>query len=351
MSTNKTFLALVGLVTLAFAWVLWPLFGALFWGLTLAIVFAPLHATVLTRLGGRRNLAAVTMIFGLLVGVILPMLLIIAAVVQEASALVAAISSGVVDLQGLAQQALAELPLWARGLVQGLIPNDLLGLQHSLVVSVSLWLGANVPLVFSIGQSTAGLVMGLGVTLYLVFFLFRDGESLTKHFTSAIPMPPEVRSDLLSTFTTVVRATVKGNVVIAIVQGALGGAAFAALGIPGALLWGTLMTLLSLLPAVGAALVWAPVAIWMFMTGQLGSAAALTAWGVLVIGLIDNVLRPILVGKDTRLPDYLVLLATLGGISAFGLNGFVIGPVIAAMFLVAWDLFTRVRQQADVGAQ
>jgi predicted PurR-regulated permease PerM len=93
------------------------------------------------------------------------------------------------------------------------------------------------------------------------------------------------------------------------------------------------------------------VAIWMFVTGQLGSAAALTAWGVLVIGLIDNVLRPILVGKDTRLPDYLVLLATLGGISAFGLNGFVIGPVIAAMFLVAWDLFTRVRQQADVGAQ
>ena len=108
MSTNKTFLALVGLVTLAFAWVLWPLFGALFWGLTLAIVFAPLHATVLTRLGGRRNLAAVTMIFGLLVGVILPMLLIIAAVVQEASALVAAISSGAVDLQGIAQQALAE---------------------------------------------------------------------------------------------------------------------------------------------------------------------------------------------------------------------------------------------------
>ena len=304
MSTNKTFLALVGLVTLAFAWVLWPLFGALFWGLTLAIVFAPLHATVLTRLGGRRNLAAVTMIFGLLVGVILPMLLIIAAVVQEASALVAAISSGAVDLQGLAQQALAELPLWARGLVQGLIPKDLLGLQHSLVVSVSLWLGANVPLVFSIGQSTAGLVMGLGVTLYLVFFLFRDGESLTKHFTSAIPMPPEVRSDLLSTFTTVVRATVQGDIMVALLQGALGGFGFWVLGVHAVLLWTVLMSILALLPVFGAALVWAPVAVYFMATGHVVEGLGLLIYGTLVISLVDNLVRPYLVGKATRIPDF-----------------------------------------------
>ena len=205
--------------------------------------------------------------------------------------------------------------------------------------------------VLGLGQITLDFVVAMFVMLYLLYFMLRDGEQLAARLTQAVPLETQHTERLLGQFATVVRATVKGNVVIAIVQGALGGAAFAALGIPGALLWGTLMTLLSLLPAVGAALDWAPVAIWMFMPGQLGSAAALTAWGVLVIGLIDNVLRPILVGKDTRLPDYLVLLATLGGISAFGLNGFVIGPVIAAMFLVAWDLFTRVRQQADVGAQ
>jgi predicted PurR-regulated permease PerM len=339
MSTNKTFLALVGLVTLAFAWVLWPLFGALFWGLTLAIVFAPLHATVLTRLGGRRNLAAVTMIFGLLVGVILPMLLIIAAVVQEASALVAAISSGAVDLQGIAQQALAELPLWARGLVQGLIPTDLLGLQHSLVVSVSLWLGANVPLVFSIGQSTAGLVMGLGVTLYLVFFLFRDGESLTKHFTSAIPMPPEVRADLLSTFTTVVRATVQGDIMVALLQGALGGFGFWVLGVHAVLLWTVLMSILALLPVFGAALVWGPVAVYFMATGHVVEGLGLLIYGTLVISLVDNLVRPYLVGKATRIPDFVVLLSTIGGIASFGVQGFITGPVVAAMFIAVWRTF------------
>jgi predicted PurR-regulated permease PerM len=339
MSTNKTFLALVGLVTLAFAWVLWPLFGALFWGLTLAIVFAPLHATVLTRLGGRRNLAAVTMIFGLLVGVILPMLLIIAAVVQEASALVAAISSGAVDLQGIAQQALAELPLWARGLVQGLIPTDLLGLQHSLVVSVSLWLGANVPLVFSIGQSTAGLVMGLGVTLYLVFFLFRDGESLTKHFTTAIPMPPEVRADLLSTFTTVVRATVQGDIMVALLQGALGGFGFWVLGVHAVLLWTVLMSILALLPVFGAALVWAPVAVYFMATGHVVEGLGLLIYGTLVISLVDNLVRPYLVGKATRIPDFVVLLSTIGGIASFGVQGFITGPVVAAMFIAVWRTF------------
>ena len=339
MSTNKTFLALVGLVTLAFAWVLWPLFGALFWGLTLAIVFAPLHATVLTRLGGRRNLAAVTMIFGLLVGVILPMLLIIAAVVQEASALVAAISSGAVDLQGIAQQALAELPLWARGLVQGLIPKDLLGLQHSLVVSVSLWLGANVPLVFSIGQSTAGLVIGLGVTLYLVFFLFRDGESLTKHFTSAIPMPPEVRADLLSTFTTVVRATVQGDIMVALLQGALGGFGFWVLGVHAVLLWTVLMSILALLPVFGAALVWGPVAVYFMATGHVVEGLGLLIYGTLVISLVDNLVRPYLVGKATRIPDFVVLLSTIGGIASFGVQGFITGPVVAAMFIAVWRTF------------
>jgi len=339
MSTNKTFLALVGLVTFAFAWVLWPLFGALFWGLTLAIVFAPLHDVVLAHLGGRRNMAALAMIFGLLVGVILPMLLIIAVVVQEASALVAAISSGAVDLQGIAQQALAELPLWAQRLVQGLIPKDLLGLQHSLVVSVSLWLGANVPLVFSIGQSTAGLVMGLGVTLYLVFFLFRDGESLTKHFTTAIPMPPEVRADLLSTFTTVVRATVQGDIMVALLQGSLGGFGFWVLGVHAVLLWTVLMSLLALLPVFGAALVWAPVAVYFMATGHVVEGLGLLIYGTLVISLVDNLVRPYLVGKATRLPDFVVLLSTIGGIASFGVQGFITGPVVAAMFIAVWRTF------------
>ncbi|HVE54507.1 MAG TPA: AI-2E family transporter, partial [Ramlibacter sp.] len=117
------------------------------------------------------------------------------------------------------------------------------------------------------------------------------------------------------------------------------------LGLPGAVLWGTVMALLSLLPAVGAAMVWAPVAAYYFFSGDIVRGVGLTIWGAVVIGLVDNVLRPILVGKDTRMPDYLVLVTTLGGIVIFGLNGFVIGPVIAAVFLVSWDMLATARQQ------
>jgi len=132
---------------------------------------------------------------------------------------------------------------------------------------------------------------------------------------------------------------------VALVQGALGAIAFSFLGLPGAVLWGALMALLSLLPAVGAVLVWGPVAAYFYFTGEVAKGVGLTVWGALVIGLVDNLLRPMLVGKDTRMPDYLVLVATLGGIVVFGLNGFVIGPVIAAVFLVSWEMLASARQQ------
>jgi len=200
--------------------------------------------------------------------------------------------------------------------------------------------------VLGIGQDTLDFVVAFFVMLYLLFFLLRDGAGLSQSIARAIPLYERQTQRLLGQFVTVVRATVKGNIVIALIQGVLGGLAFWVLGLPAPLLWGALMALLSLLPAVGAALVWIPVALYYLATGSLWAAAGLTAWGVLAIGLVDNVLRPILVGKDTNLPDYLVLVTTIGGIAVFGLNGFVIGPVIAALFLAAWDLFGAERQRA-----
>ena len=126
---------------------------------------------------------------------------------------------------------------------------------------------------------------------------------------------------------------------MAATQGALGGLIFWFLGIQGALLWGVLMAFLSLLPAIGAALVWAPVAIYFLVTGAIWQGVVLTLFCVLVIGLVDNILRPQLVGKDTKMPDYIILISTLGGITVFGLNGFVIGPLCAALFIACWDLF------------
>ena len=155
-----------------------------------------------------------------------------------------------------------------------------------------------------------------------------------------IPLRTEQKAALFSRFADVVRATVKGGILVAIAQGALGGLAFWFLGIHAPLLWAVLMAFLSLLPAIGAGLVWLPVAIYFLASGAVWQGVSLITYGVLVIGLVDNILRPSLVGKDTKLPDYVVLISTLGGIEVFGLHGFVIGPLIAAIFMVTWEIFS-----------
>ncbi len=163
----------------------------------------------------------------------------------------------------------------------------------------------------------------------------------------AMPLAPAHKADLYDKFTTVIRATVKGNLLVAALQGLLGGLAFWFFDLHGALLWGVLMAFLSILPAVGAGLVWGPVALYFFLNGEIWQGVTLTAYGVLVIGMVDNLLRPILVGKDTRMPDYVVMITTLGGMAVFGLNGFVIGPVIAAMVMAVWHIFTASREAQD----
>ena len=192
----------------------------------------------------------------------------------------------------------------------------------------------------SIGQGAADFILGLLVMLYLLFFLLREGGELFKRIQDAIPLPREQQRALFSKFTTVIRATIKGSIFVAAVQGALGGLIFWLLGLHAPVLWGFVMGLLALLPAVGAALIWVPAAIYLLATGSVWQGVVLLLFGAFVIGLIDNILRPLLVGKDTKMPDYVVLISTLGGLATFGLNGFVLGPVIAAMFIAAWDIFS-----------
>ncbi|MEQ9564772.1 MAG: AI-2E family transporter, partial [Pseudomonadales bacterium] len=194
---------------------------------------------------------------------------------------------------------------------------------------------------FVLGQGTLGFFISLALMLYVAFFMLRDGDKLVQMLIRALPLGNEREHLLFAKFAEVVRATVKGNLLVAIIQGSLGGLIFWVLGINGALLWGVVMTLLSLIPVVGAGLIWAPVAIYLFAVGDLTESLILTAFGAGVIGLIDNLLRPILVGRDTKLPDYIVLLSTLGGFALFGINGFVLGPLVAALFIAFWQIFMR----------
>jgi predicted PurR-regulated permease PerM len=193
----------------------------------------------------------------------------------------------------------------------------------------------------AVGQGTFGFVLKLALMLYVAYFLLRDGRKLVEQLVHAIPLGDERERLLLQKFAEVARATVKGNLLVALVQGMLGGLIFWILGLPAALLWGVVMTVLSLIPAVGAGLVWLPAAIYLYAVGDWIAATVLIAYGVLIIGLADNILRPLLVGRDTKLPDWMVLLSTLGGIAMAGINGFVVGPLIAVLFVAFWQIFSR----------
>jgi predicted PurR-regulated permease PerM len=340
---HKTFLLLVVLVSLAFAWILRPYSGAVLWATVLAIVFAPLYRRLLKSLRKKRTLAALVTVMIILVMVILPLTLVAALLLHEAFILYERIQSGELNIGLYFQQVFAALPAWVTDLLDRFELTNL-GLMRerlsSSLVKASQFLAAQA---LNIGQNTFEFIIDLFILLYLLFFLLRDGDELSSRVKNALPLAADQQRELLKKFTTVIRATVKGNVVVALVQGALGGLIFWFLGVHAPVLWGVLMTLLSLLPAVGSALVWLPVAIFFLATGDTWQGVVLIAFGVLVIGLVDNFLRPILVGKDTRMPDYVVLMATLGGMAIFGLNGFVIGPVIAAMFIALWDMVASSR--------
>jgi predicted PurR-regulated permease PerM len=342
---SKALIWLVAIVTLLFAMVLRPLSGALSWSVFLAIVFASLQERSVLVCRGRRGWAAFGTLIVIVVSVVLPTLLLTVAITHEASAFYDRFKSGDVQLSQAFQRGIDALPAWARPWLERLDIADLGVLQRKFVDLVGRSSQAITTHVFTIGQSTLEFVIDFFVMLYVLYFLLRDGKELAARAARALPLKQDYTSRLVHEFATVVRATIKGNVVIAIVQGTLGGLALWALHIGAPLLWGALMAVLSLVPAVGAALVWVPIALFLLANGSFWSAIALTAWCALVIGLVDNVLRPVLVGKETRMPDYLVLVSTLGGLTAFGVSGFVIGPVIAALFLAAWTIFAQARQE------
>ena len=341
---DKTFLALLLLVSLAFFWVLWPFYGAVFWGAILAILFNVLFLHLLEKLTPRRTLAALLTVLIILVLVILPIGLISALLVQESASVYQRVQSGDLSFSRYFQQVYSALPAWVTAVLDRSGLNSLGLIQERLSASLTRASQFIATQALNIGQNAFDFLVNFFIMLYLLFFFLRDGAALTWRIRDAIPLEMQIKRSLFGKFTTVIRATVKGNIVVALLQGALGGLIFWFLGIHAPVLWGTLMAFLSLLPAVGAALVWLPVAIYFLATGAIWQGVVLLAFGVLVIGLVDNILRPVLVGKDTKMPDYVVLVSTLGGMALFGLNGFVIGPVIAAMFIAAWDIFQKARQ-------
>jgi predicted PurR-regulated permease PerM len=330
------FIALLIAVTLAFFWLIRGFLQPIFWAIALGIVVYPLHARLSQRLHDRRGLAASISVVIVVIVVILPLIGLGAAVAREGAALYDRLQTNGVGIDGIFARVEQTMPPII-SLVErfGIDPARLQEQAQAAAVTASRFIADRA---VSIGQGTLRGTIFFFLMLYLLFFFLRDGPRILEALIRALPLGDKRERHLLERFAGVSRATIKGTLVVGIVQGTIGGVAFALLGISAPILWGVVMALLSILPAVGTALVWLPTAILLLINGQIFGGIALIFVGVFVIGLVDNLLRPILVGRDTQLPDYVILLSTLGGLAGFGLAGIIIGPIIAAFFLSVWDM-------------
>ncbi|MEH0155265.1 AI-2E family transporter [Limibacter armeniacum] len=191
-------------------------------------------------------------------------------------------------------------------------------------------------------KSTAKFAFMLLILVYSMFFLFISGKELIDRILYYLPLKKEEEEVLLEKFTSVTRATIKGTFVIGFLQGALAGIAFAVVGIDSAVFWGALMAVLSAIPGIGAPLIWVPAAIILGINGDWGKAIGLFVFCGAIVGSIDNFLRPILVGKDIKMHELMIFFSTLGGLFMFGPIGFIIGPIIAALFVSLWEIYGEV---------
>lgn len=328
---------ITAVLSIIFLWSIWAFLGAILWGVVAAIMFWPLNLRLLARYPGRPNLAALLTLLTVIAVAVIPVVALSAFLIDQAGAIYGGVRSGRIDIPATFARIQAIAPGWMTAMLRQTGITDLDSLREQLSIGVTSRLQMLASHALTIGQGAASFLLSLAVMLYLTFFLLRDGRAIATSVGRAVPLEPGDRRMLADRFVSVVRATVKGGVLVGVAQGAAGGVIMAGLGVPNALLWAVVMALASLLPAVGTGIVWVPVAIYLFATTEVWRGVVMALGGMLVIGSIDNVLRPILIGRETKIPDWLVLLTTLGGLAAFGFNGLLIGPVAAALFLTAWS--------------
>ena len=334
---HLTFFAVVAAVTIIFLWSIVAFVGAILWSMVAAIMFSGLNDWLLLRLRGQRSLASAMTLLVVVTMAVLPTVALAMFLIDQAGTTYTAIQSGQIDIAAAFQRMQAVLPDWISGLSRRVGVTDIDSLREQLSVGITARLQLVASHALTIGQGAASFLLSLAVMLYLTFFLLRDGRAMAHAVGAVILLDSAHRRLLAERFVAVVRATVKGGVLVGAAQGSVGGAIMAILGVPNALLLAVIMALSSLLPAVGTGLVWLPVSLYLFATAEPWQGVVMLLAGLLVIGSVDNVLRPILIGRETKIPDFIVLLTTLGGLAAFGFNGLLIGPVAAGIFLSVWS--------------
>ena len=325
---------LIVATTAALAWLVSPLRSAIVWAVVVAVMFRPLCDLLERAMMGHRTLAALATCLVVIATLVLPAIAISGAVFRELSALY---GNAADRLPHSISQLRTALPEWLDPVLRLGGIDEPAGLQRGVARLIDGIAAALLGGVLGVGQGALGLALQLGVLIYLSFFLIRDGSEIVAGIRRHLPLAQPACDRVVQTTSVVLRATVRGTLVVAMVQGALGGVIFWLLDIRAALLWGLVMAFTALLPPFGSAVIWAPVAIYLLLTGYIWQGLVLGAAGLFVIGLIDNLLRPLLVGREARLPEYLVLLSTIGGLTLVGFDGIVLGPLIAALCLASWS--------------
>ena len=296
----------------------------------------PVYRHLKIWFGGRRHLASATTMLLMIVVVLIPLMLLVGVVVGQAIDVGQSATPWVreyIDQPDSLTALLKHLPFYDQ-----LVPYRGLILEKTgqLVGSISKVI-AN-----GLSSATLGTVNFLFMTfvfLYTMYFFQMDGPKLIRKILYYLPLGSDDENLMLEKFTSVTRATLKGSLLIGLLQGGLAGVAFAVAGIDNAVFWGTIMAVLSIIPSVGSALVWGPASVILIVGGNVGAGVGLLVFCALVVGSLDNLLRPMLVGKDTRMHELMIFFGTLGGIVMFGIAGIFIGPLIASLFVTIWELY------------
>jgi predicted PurR-regulated permease PerM len=315
---------------------LWPFLTPLTWAAIFAAFFFRKYKQLEARFGrtGAASLGtlAVTLI------IVVPFVLIAIAFVQEAMQTVSQADLAANSSQGVAR--LQQAWLWAQRQRFG---RNLGSFEEAMKQATSWLTGVVANRAGALLKNLVALIVDLVIMIFALFFFFRDGDDIMRRVRGVLPFDPAFRERRIAEAANLVRASISSGLIVAIVQGAVGGITFAMLGLGAPIFWGVMMAFFALLP-LGSWVIWGPVAAWLLLTGQVGRGIALMVIGTGVIGLVDNVLRPILLSGRTQMNGLLVFLSLLGGLAAFGLLGLVLGPIIMAFTISVVDAYATERR-------
>ena len=333
------FLFLVLLVTAGFLEIIQEFLLAVFWAVVLAILFRKRYELILSKSGNRPNLAAGFTVWLIILLGILPVTVSVLAFVDQVDELInLPEDQSEFSLDDRVEEFRDALPI-DKGTLKALGYSKK-KTRKKVKKVIEAMVNTTIDYVLSLTQNLFNFLANFFLTIYLLFFFLRDGQKMVHDLILVIPMDDKLEKELFSRFESVTIATIRGSLAVAVCQGVAGGILFWFLDINGVAIWTLLMILTSLLP-VGSAIIWIPWVCVFMANGEITKAIILLVVGTVFIGMIDNLLRPRLVGKNTKMPDYMILLSTLGGLAYFGLSGFVIGPVFAALFISCWQMMGK----------